>query len=65
MSNKDNLLNAGKKRALPPRPRNIPEATDLPLSEDEPMKKPVVESPVNEVKKTENTSKTLCSKTVR
>ncbi len=34
MSNKENLLNANKKRALPPKTRNIPEATELPLSED-------------------------------
>ncbi len=39
MSNKDNLLNAGKKRALPPKTRNIPTATELPLSEEDTPKK--------------------------
>lgn len=48
MSNKDNLLNAGKKRALPPKTRNIPEATDLPLSEDDSIATMVVEPKVNE-----------------
>ena len=46
MSNKDNLLNAGKKRALPPKTRNIPEATDLPLSEELPKEK-LVDTSIN------------------
>lgn len=50
MSNKDNLLNAGKKRALPPKTRNIPEATELPLSEEETTTKMVVEPKINEKK---------------